>query len=112
MSRRGNCYDNAPAEYFFSILKAECIRRHKLQTIEQARLLIDSYIFFYNHERIQLKITTTPKRGGLHQPYKGILLASAYMTLAFTLFKPSSTDYLTVSLKGFSSSFVVILSII
>jgi transposase InsO family protein len=28
MSRRGNCYDNAMAENFFSILKAECINRH------------------------------------------------------------------------------------
>jgi putative transposase len=48
MSRRGNCYDNAPAENFFSILKTECIRRHKLKTLEQARLLVDNYIFFYN----------------------------------------------------------------
>lgn len=60
MSRRGNCYDNAPAENFFSILKTECIRRHKPKTLEQARLIIDNYIFFYNHERIQLKTKLTP----------------------------------------------------
>lgn len=60
MSRRGNCYDNAPAENFFSILKTECIRRHKPKTIDQARLLIDNYIFFYNHERIQFKTKLTP----------------------------------------------------
>ncbi len=60
MSRRGNCYDNAPAENFFSILKTECIRRHKPKTFDQARLLIDNYIFFYNHERIQLKTKLTP----------------------------------------------------
>lgn len=60
MSRRGNCYDNAPAENFFSILKSECIRRHKLKTLEQARSLIDNYIFFYNHERIQTKSKLTP----------------------------------------------------
>lgn len=60
MSRRGNCYDNAPAENFFSILKTECIRRHKPKTMEQARLIIDSYIFFYNYERIQLKTKLTP----------------------------------------------------
>lgn len=60
MSRRGNCYDNAMAENFFSILKSECIRRYKPETIEQARLLIDNYIYFYNNERIQLKTKLTP----------------------------------------------------
>ena len=60
MSRRGNCYDNAPAENFFGILKTECIRRHKPKTLDQARLLIDNYIFFYNHERIQTKTKLTP----------------------------------------------------
>lgn len=60
MSRRGNCYDNAMAENFFSILKAECIHRHKPKTPEQARLLIDNYIYFYNHQRIQFKTKLTP----------------------------------------------------
>jgi len=60
MSRRGNPYDNALAENFFSILKTECIHRIKLQTFEEARLLIDEYIHFYNHERIQLKTKLTP----------------------------------------------------
>ena len=48
MSRRGNPYDNALAENFFSILKTECIYRVKLQTYEEARLLIGEYIHFYN----------------------------------------------------------------
>ena len=60
MSRRGNCYDNAPAENFFSILKSECIRRQKPKSLEQARLLIQYYIHFYNHERIQYKTKLTP----------------------------------------------------
>ena len=60
MSRRGNPYDNALAENFFSILKSECINRIKLQTFQQARLLIDEYIFFYNNDRIQLKTKLTP----------------------------------------------------
>lgn len=60
MSRRGNPYDNALAENFFSILKTECIYRVKLQTYEQARLLIDEYIYFYNNQRIQLKTKLTP----------------------------------------------------
>ena len=60
MSRRGNPYDNALAENFFSILKTECIYRTKLQTYEEARILIGEYIHFYNNERIQLKTKLTP----------------------------------------------------
>lgn len=55
MSRRGNPYDNAMAENFFSILKTECIYRRKPATFSEASEMIDSYIHFYNHERIQLK---------------------------------------------------------
>lgn len=60
MSRRGNPYDNALAENFFSILKTECIYRTKIRTYEEARLLIGAYIDFYNNERIQLKTKLTP----------------------------------------------------
>lgn len=60
MSRRGNPYDNALAENFFSILKTECIYRTKLKTYEEAKSLIDEYIYFYNHERLQLKTKLTP----------------------------------------------------
>ena len=60
MSRRGNPYDNAMAENFFSILKTECIYRVKLKTYEEARLLISQYIDFYNNQRIQLKTKLTP----------------------------------------------------
>ena len=60
MSRRGNPYDNALAENFFSILKSECIYRTKLKTYEEAKSLIDEYIYFYNHERLQLKTKLTP----------------------------------------------------
>ena len=55
MSRRGNCYDNALAENFFGILKTECIYRHKPETFVEANKMIDDYIYFYNHERIQTK---------------------------------------------------------
>ena len=60
MSSRGNPYDNAMAENFFSILKTECIYRVKLKTFEEARLLIGEYIRFYNNERIQTKTKLTP----------------------------------------------------
>ena len=60
MSRRGNCYDNAMAENFFGILKAECINRRKIFTYDEARVIIGEYIDFYNNERIQLKSKLTP----------------------------------------------------
>jgi len=60
MSRRGNCLDNAMAENFFGILKSECINRQKINCFAEARKLIDDYIHFYNHERIQLKTKLTP----------------------------------------------------
>ncbi|MCH5299633.1 MAG: IS3 family transposase [Ruminococcus sp.] len=60
MSRRGNPYDNALAENFFSILKTECIHRVKLKTYEQARLIIGEYINYYNNYRIQTKTKLTP----------------------------------------------------
>jgi len=60
MSRRGNPYDNALAENFFSILKTECIYRSKITSFEEARRMIDDYIYFYNHQRIQLKTKLTP----------------------------------------------------
>ena len=48
MSRKGNCLDNAMAENFFSIIKAECINRQKLKSFDEAAHLIDDYIWFYH----------------------------------------------------------------
>ena len=60
MSRRENPYDNAMAENFFSILKTECIYRRKPASFREANEMIDRYIHFYNHERIQLKTGEAP----------------------------------------------------
>ena len=60
MSRRGNPYDNALAENFFSILKTECIHRVKLRTFSEADQIIGEYIHFYNHVRLQSKTKLTP----------------------------------------------------
>lgn len=52
MSRRGNCYDNAVAESFFSSLKKERIRKIIYRTREDARADIFEYIeVFYNRQR-------------------------------------------------------------
>lgn len=60
MSRRGNCWDNAPIENFFSHLKEEALRQFPIPTFEEAQHIIDDYIHFYNYERIQLKTKQTP----------------------------------------------------
>lgn len=52
MSRKGNCWDNAPMESFFATLKKELVHREKYQTIEEARLSIFEYIeVYYNRRR-------------------------------------------------------------
>ena len=52
MSRKGNCYDNAPAESFFSTLKSELIHLRRFKTREEAKSAIFDYIeVFYNRQR-------------------------------------------------------------
>jgi putative transposase len=52
MSRRGNCWDNAVAESFFSSLKKERIKKRIYTTRELAIAEIDEYIeTFYNRTR-------------------------------------------------------------
>lgn len=52
MSRRGNCYDNAVAESFFSSLKKERVRRRIYRTREEGRADLFDYIeVFYNRNR-------------------------------------------------------------
>ena len=60
MSRRANCWDNAPMENFFGHLKEEYLRHFKNPTFDEAQQLIEEYIHFYNYERIQLKTKQTP----------------------------------------------------
>ena len=60
MSRRGNCWDNAPMENFFGHLKEEYLRHFKQPSFKEAEQLICEYVYFYNYERIQLKTRQTP----------------------------------------------------
>ncbi|WP_321854953.1 IS3 family transposase, partial [Burkholderia cenocepacia] len=57
MSRRGNCYDNAPIESFWGTLKNELVYHQRFATREQARLAISEYIeIFYNRQRTQARL--------------------------------------------------------
>lgn len=52
MSRKGNCWDNAVAESFFSTLKTELVHQCHFATRAEARLAIFEYIeVFYNRQR-------------------------------------------------------------
>ena len=51
MSRRGNCYDNAQAESFWSRLKTELLDGGSFPGLEEARLELSHYIAYYNDER-------------------------------------------------------------
>lgn len=57
MSRRGNCYDNAAMEAFWSTLKQELIYRRRFATRDEARTAIFDYIEgFYNRTRLHSSI--------------------------------------------------------
>lgn len=52
MSRKGNCWDNAPSESFFHTLKTELVHHEDYRTREEAKQSIFEYIaVFYNRKR-------------------------------------------------------------
>lgn len=52
MSRKGNCWDNAPTESFFGSLKEECVGNILYQSHEEARLALFTYLeIYYNRLR-------------------------------------------------------------
>lgn len=55
MSRRGNCWDNAPQESFFGHMKAE-IDITNCTTFEEVRSIIDDWIDYYNNECYQWQL--------------------------------------------------------
>jgi putative transposase len=64
MSRKGDCYDNAVAESFFSTLKNELLWKNMPKTREQARTMIFEYIeIFYNRQRVHQSLSyLTPEQ--------------------------------------------------
>ena len=53
LSRKGNCYDNASVESFFSTLKHELVRHRQFQDQAEARHAIFEYIEgFYDRQRL------------------------------------------------------------
>jgi len=57
MSRKGNCYDNAPMESFWGTLKQELIHHRRYKTRQEAIRDITEYIeIFYNRQRRQARL--------------------------------------------------------
>ena len=57
MSRKGDCWDNAPMESFFGTLKTECLHHYKFKTREEAKRVTFEHIeVFYNRIRRHAKI--------------------------------------------------------
>ena len=57
MSRKGNCWDNAPMESFFGTIKTESLHHYRFKTREHAKRVIFEYIeVFYNRIRQHAKI--------------------------------------------------------
>jgi len=52
MSRKGNCWDNSPAESFFGSFKTASVHGHKFATRRQAREVVMDWLAFYNHRRL------------------------------------------------------------
>lgn len=57
MSRKGNCWDNAPMESFFKTLKVERVHSLRYDTRAPARLdIVDWIEGFYNRQRMHSAI--------------------------------------------------------
>jgi len=57
MSRRGDCYDNAPTESLWSTIKRELIHQRRFRTRREARAAVFEYIeVFYNRRRIHSRL--------------------------------------------------------
>ncbi|UPM55907.1 IS3 family transposase [Gottfriedia acidiceleris] len=56
MSRKGNCYDNAVIESFFSIMKSELLYLKEFKSVQHFKQELAKYIDYYNNKRIKAKL--------------------------------------------------------
>jgi putative transposase len=78
VSRKGDCWDNAPMESFFGTLKTECLHRYKFKTRDQARQVVFDYIdVFYNRIRRHATIQNQAPADYAREFYKNELQIAA-----------------------------------
>jgi putative transposase len=76
MSGKGNCFDNAPMESFWGMLKQELIYQCHFSTRQEARQSITEYIeIFYNRQRLQSKLGFLSPAAFVQRYYAGLLVA-------------------------------------
>jgi putative transposase len=76
MSGKGNCFDNAPMESFWGMLKQELIYHCHFRTRQEARQAIVEYIeIFYNRQRLQAKLGFLSPAAFAQRYYAGLLAA-------------------------------------
>jgi putative transposase len=76
MSRKGNCYDNAPMESFWGTLKQELVHHRHYRTRQEAIQDITEYIeVFYNRQRRQARLGFLSPAAYTQKFYAGQLAA-------------------------------------
>jgi len=76
MSRKGNCYDNAPMESFWGTLKQELVHHRRYRTRQEAIQDITEYIeVFYNRQRRQARLGFLSPAAYTQKFYAGLLAA-------------------------------------
>ena len=79
MSRRGNCWDNAPQESFFGHMKDEIKASIKEQTcFEQVKAIVDDWIDYYNNDRYQWELLKLSPKEFYHYQVTGIYPIPSY----------------------------------
>ena len=66
MSRKGNCLDNSIMENFFGRLKTEMFYGEKFESVNTFIDKLKEYIYYYNNERIILKLKMSPVQYRTH----------------------------------------------
>jgi putative transposase len=76
MSRKGNCFDNAPMESFWGTLKQELVHHRRYRTRREAIADITEYIeIFYNRQRIQARLGFLSPAAYEQRFYAGLVAA-------------------------------------
>jgi len=77
MSGKGNCYDNAPMESFWGMLKQELIYNSHFETRQDAKQTITEYIeIFYNRQHLQVNLGFISPVAYAQKYYAGLLVAA------------------------------------